>query len=83
MKATTNELLEFFKGIYQDDKEADEIKAGIRDDLKSYAEEIETDAKSLRSAYSLFKKYADGHLSSEKSNDYSELTNIVINYFEE
>lgn len=81
MKADTKELLEFFRGLYNDDKEAAEIKAGIREDLKSYAEEIEVEPKALRSAYTLYKKYADGKDTAEECSDYNELSNIVVTFF--
>ena len=47
------QLLSFFEAEYAQDVEADEIKKGISDELKAYAENIEVSPKSIKTAFSL------------------------------
>ena len=45
------QLLSFFEAEYAQDVEADEIKKGISDELKAYAENIEVSPKSIKTAH--------------------------------
>ncbi len=74
-------LIRFFEAIYGNELEADEIKKGISDDLKSYAENNEVNPKALKTAYSLFKKFRSGKNTAVECEDYAELSDIVNNYF--
>ena len=60
MKVNTNDLIEFFEGLYAEEEQADEIKKQIREDLKGFADQLGVGVKSLTSTYSLFKKYRSG-----------------------
>lgn len=74
-------LIRFFEAIYGNELEADEIKKGISDDLKSYAENNEVNPKALKTAYSLFKKFRSGKNTAVECEDYAELSDIVNSYF--
>lgn len=82
MNVDSNELIEFFKGLYTEEQRADETKAEIREDLKSYSKENEISPKVINQLYALFKKYASGKQTAEESSDYNNLASVVIDYFE-
>lgn len=81
MQLNNEELINFFCGLFAEEQEADEIKRGIRDDLKSYAENHEINPKAMTAAYSLYKKYKGGKSSAAECEDLSELSGIVEAYF--
>ena len=81
MKVNTNDLIEFFEGLYTEEEQADEIKKQIREDIKGFAESLEVGCKSLTSAYSLYKKYRSGKNTNFECGEYAELSGIVEGYF--
>jgi hypothetical protein len=81
MKVNTNDLIEFFEGLYVEEEQADEIKKQIREDLKGFADQLGVGAKSLASTYALFKKYRSGKNTNFECGEYAELSGIVEGYF--
>ena len=81
MKVNTNDLIEFFEGLYVEEEQADEIKKQIREDLKGFADQLGVGAKSLASTYTLFKKYRSGKNTNFECGEYAELSGIVEGYF--
>lgn len=75
------QLLSFFEAEYAQDVEADEIKKGISDELKAYAENIEVSPKSIKTAFSLYKKFRSGKHINEDCSDYVLMSDIIENYF--
>ena len=49
--------------------------------VKAFAENIEADVKSVKSAYALFKKYRSGKNTQMACEDYLQLSNVVDSYF--
>lgn len=74
-------LIQFFEAIYGNEQEADEIKKGISEDLKSYAQNNEINPKAMKTAYALFKKFRSGKNTAVECEDYAELSGIIENYF--
>ena len=74
-------LIKFFEAEYNLELEADEIKKGISDDLKSFAENNEVNPKAMKTAYGLFKKFRSGKNTAVECEDYAELSGIIENYF--
>ena len=74
-------LIQFFEAIYGNEQEADEIKKGISEDLKSYAQNNEINPKSMKTDYALFKKFRSGKNTAVECEDYAELSGIIENYF--
>lgn len=81
MKVNTNDLIEFFEGLYIEESSADEIKKQIKEDLKGFADQLGVGAKSLSSTYSLYKKYRSGKNTNFECGEYAELSGIVEGYF--
>ena len=81
MKVNTNDLIEFFEGLYVEEEQADEIKKQIREDLKGFADQLQVGAKSLASTYALYKKYRSGKNTNFECGEYAELSGIVEGYF--
>lgn len=81
MQLNNEELINFFCGIFTEEQEADEIKRGIRDDLKSYSESHEINPKAMSAAYALYKKYKGGKSTAESLDDLSELSGVIEAYF--
>lgn len=77
----SDKLIRFFEAEYCDEQEADDIKKGISEDMKSFAENNQISPKSLKSAYSLYKKFRSGKNTSEECSDYAELSGIIENHF--
>lgn len=77
----SEKLLKFFDALYAEECEADEIKKGVSDDLKSFAENNEINAKAIKSAFSLFKRYKSGKATADDCADYSEMSGIIENFF--
>ena len=76
-----DKLIRFFDAIYAEEMEADEIKKGISDDMKSFAENNEINPKAMKSAYTLYKRYKSGKNTSDDCADYSEMSGIIENFF--
>lgn len=74
-------LMDFFAAEFAEEQEADEIKKGISDDMKSYAENIEVSPKAIKSAYALYKKYKSGKHTAADCEDYSQMSGIIENFF--
>ena len=74
-------LIKFFEAEYNLELEADEIKKGISDDIKSFAENNEVNPKAMKTAYGLFKKFRSGKNTAVECEDYAELSGIIENYF--
>ncbi len=77
----SDNLIRFFEAEFCDEQEADEIRKGIAADLKSFAENNGVSAKSIKSAYALYKKYRSGKNTPEECSDYSEMSSIIEEYF--
>lgn len=77
----SNNLIAFFDAIYKEDEEANEIKKGISEDLKSFAENNEIEPKAMKSAYALYKRYKSGKNTAKDCEDYSEMSGIIENFF--
>lgn len=77
----SNNLIAFFDAIYKEDEEATEIKKGIAEDLKSFAENNEIEPKAMKSAYALYKRYKSGKNTAKDCEDYSEMSGIIENFF--
>lgn len=77
----SNNLIAFFDAIYKEDEEANEIKKGIAEDLKSFAENNEIEPKAMKSAYALYKRYKSGKNTAKDCEDYSEMSGIIENFF--
>lgn len=77
----SDKLIKFFEAEYCEEMEADEIKKGVNEDLKSFAENNELSPKSMKSAYALYKKYRSGKNTSAECSDYAEMSGIIENYF--
>lgn len=82
MNAQNDELIDFFKALYSNEQEADDIKAGIKDDLKSFASKIEASPKAVNAAYALFKKYASGKQTQQEGDEYYTLAEAVKDHFD-
>lgn len=76
-----SELIEFFDGEYGQESSADEIKKAVKDELKSYAKNINVSPKAIMSAYNLYKKYKGGKQTNEDLNDLNLLNGIIDEYF--
>lgn len=76
-----DKLIRFFDAIYAEEMEADEIKKGISDDMKSFAENNEINPKAMKSAYGLYKRYKSGKNTADDCADYSEMSGIIENFF--
>ena len=76
-----NQLLEFFEAEYAQDVEADELKKNISEELKGYANNIGVSPKSLKTAFSLYKKFRSGKNSNEDCSAYALMSGIVEEYF--
>lgn len=77
----SDKLIEFFGAIYNEEEEANEIKKGIAEDLKSFAENNEIEPKAMKSAYALYKRYKSGKNTAKDCEDYSEMSGIIENFF--
>lgn len=77
----SDKLIKFFGAVYNEEEEANEIKKGIADDLKSFAENNEIEPKAIKSAYSLYKRYKSGKNTAKDCEDYSEMSGIIENFF--
>lgn len=77
----SNTLITFFDAIYKEDEEANDIKKGITDDIKSFAENNEIEPKAMKSAYALYKRYKSGKNTAKDCEDYSEMSGIIENFF--
>lgn len=75
------QLLQFFEAEFSQEMEAEEIKKNVSEELKAFAENIEADVKSVKSAYALFKKYRSGKNTQMACEDYLQLSNVVDSYF--
>lgn len=77
----SNELIDLFRALYTQQQNAKEIMNDINDNIKQYSKDNDINMKSLKAAYKLFCKYAEGKQDADESDDYSELSSIVDNYF--
>ena len=77
----SNNLIAFFDAIYKEDEEANDIKKGIAEDIKSFAENNEIEPKAMKSAYALYKRYKSGKNTAKDCEDYSEMSGIIENFF--
>ena len=77
----SDKLIEFFDAIYKEDEEANDIKKGIAEDIKSFAENNEIEPKAMKSAYALYKRYKSGKNTAKDCEDYSEMSGIIENFF--
>lgn len=77
MQIDEQEFYDFLRGLYQDECQADEIKKGVAEDLKSWAEEHEINVKVIKGAYSYFKKAASGRIKPDENDAVNELSTII------
>jgi len=77
----SEKLIKFFDALFLEDCEADEMKKGISEDLKSFAENNEINVKAIKSAFSLYKRYKSGKNTADDCADYSEMSGIIENFF--
>lgn len=80
MNFQENELIDFFKGIFTEEQEADEIKRGLADDIKSWSEAHEASPKVVKAAYNYYKKLASGKDRTDEIEAAEELKGIVYKY---
>lgn len=76
-----NEVIELFSNLYEEEVSADNIKKGVREDLKEFAQNNSMSIKAVSSAYALYKKYKSGKYTSEECEAISELSDAVDKYF--
>ena len=81
MQINENELIEIFSSCWEEEKEISEIRESVKNILNDFSKAHNINPKSLKAAYKLFCKYAEGKQDADESDDYSELSNIVDNYF--
>ena len=74
-------LIEFFAAEYAEEVTADEIKKGISEDMKSFAESNNVNPKAIKCAYALYKKFKSGKNTSDECADYTLLSDIVETFF--
>lgn len=77
MNCTEQELIDFFRTLYDSEEEIQEIRESIKDDLNDFATKSEIDKKALNSAFSYFKKYAKGKSNSREMEETSVLNDII------
>lgn len=75
-----NDLIAFFQVLLSDENEIEDIKTGIKENLKDFADQHDIDAKAVSDAYALFKKM-NKRVGKSTNEDYSELSSIVEAYF--
>ena len=80
MQIDEQDFYDFLKGLYTEECEADEIKKGIAEDIKSWAENHEANVKVIKAAYNYFKKAAAGKIKPDENDAISELSNIIDKY---
>ena len=80
MQIDEQDFYDFLKGLYTEECEADEIKKGIAEDIKSWAENHEANVKVIKAAYNYFKKAASGKIKPDENDAISELSNIIDKY---
>lgn len=76
-----NELIEFFEAEYCQEEEANEQKKRVSEELASYAENINISPKTIKTAFSLYKKYRSGKNTETECTEYLEMSNIIEEYF--
>lgn len=76
-----DDLIKFFEAEYSQDCEAEDIKRAISDELKSFAENNDVEAKAIKSAFSLYKRYKAGKNTDKDCKDYVALSGIIEDYF--
>lgn len=81
MVINQTELISILEASYETDVQASNSKKEIRENLKAYAENNEISTKAINAAYTLYKNYKSGKLSSDISDDYFSLTSVVDDYF--
>lgn len=77
MQIDEQEMIDFFKGLYTEEQRADETKAGIREDLRGFAESHEANPKVINAAYNHFKKIASGKNKIDELGAINELNAII------
>ena len=75
------QLLEFFDAEYCQEDEAIQQKKQVYDELSSYAENIGVSPKTIKTAFSLYKRYRSGKNSETDCTDYLEMSNIIEAHF--
>ena len=80
MIISREEVMNLFSGAFDRDEQAAEIKKDIAADLATYAENNELNPKSVKQAYTLYKKYRKGSVPTD-DDSYFELTAAVEEYF--
>ena len=80
MQIDEQEIFELFKQNYIEEKEIEEIKAGVKDSLKDYCDSHELPLKIVTAAYNHFKKVASGKLKVDEQDAISEINAIVEKY---
>ena len=80
MIISRDEVMNLFSSAFDRDEQAAEIKKDIAADLVTYAENNELNAKSVKQAYALYKKYRKGSVPTD-DDTYFELTAAVEDYF--
>lgn len=80
MNFQENELIDFFRSLFTEEQEMDEIRRGIADDLKSWSEAHEANPKVVKAAYNYYKKLASGKDRTDEIEATEELKGIVYKY---
>lgn len=80
MNFQENELIDLFRSLFTEEQEADEIRRGIADDLKSWSEAHEANPKVVKAAYNYYKKLASGKDRTDEIEAAEELKGIVYKY---
>lgn len=75
------QLLEFFEAEYCQEEEAVQQKKQVYEELSAYADNIGVNPKTLKTAFSLYKKYRNGKNSDTDCTEYLEISNIIEEHF--
>ncbi|HRS26400.1 MAG TPA: hypothetical protein P5140_07675 [Methanofastidiosum sp.] len=80
MIISKKELLDLFQSMYETEQEAKQLKKEVNEQLSNFAESNGVSPKALREAFSMFKAFRAGKVSSH-DEDYFSLMNIIEEYF--
>ena len=80
MNFQENELIDLFRSLFTEEQEAENIRRGIADDIKSWSEAHEANPKVVKAAYNYYKKLASGKGRTDEIEAAEELKGIVYKY---
>ena len=80
MIISKKELLDLYKGCFEEHEKVTEINKGVSSDLKSFADHNELNLKAIKAGYWQYKTYMRGTIS-PNDDDFIEISTIVEDAF--